>query len=162
MPIINPKHLIFLFSWLFWSGLAIAQETSNTAGGNAFGNGGNVAFSIGQIVYTSNTGSSGNISPGVQHAYEIFILGTEESESNSSFIVFPNPITENLTLENSISYNQKLEYQLLDMQGKLIGKGSINSAQTLIMANSLTNGTYFLHVLKQGNKKVQTFKIIKN
>src|SRR5688572_14704694 len=75
-----------------------AQESVNSAGGDATGSGGTVAYSIGQVVYTTNTGTSGEVAQGVQHAYEIYTFGINQTELNISLTVFPNPTANNLTL----------------------------------------------------------------
>ena len=48
------------------------------------------------------------------------------------------------------------------MQGKQLSNGQIVAQQTQINMNSLPTATYFVNVVNQENKKVQSFKIIKN
>ena len=144
------------------AGFAQAQQSANAAGGDATGSGGSVAYSIGQVVYTANNGPTGTVSQGVQQAYEIFLIGINETELNNSLSVFPNPIVDNLTLQISDYNNEKLSYQLFDLQGKLLSKGQIIAQQTQIKTASLPSATYFIEVLNQENKQVQSFKIIKN
>ena len=154
---------IVLFAIGFLSaGFAQAQQSANAAGGDATGSGGSVAYSVGQVVYTVNNSPSGTVSQGVQQAYEIFLIGINETELNNSLSVFPNPIVDNLTLQISDYNNEKLSYQLFDMQGKLLSKGQIIAQQTQIKTASLPPATYFIEVLNQENKQVQSFKIIKN
>ena len=50
---------------------------------------------------------------------------------------------------------------LIDTQGKVLGQGNINSQETKMEMYQLPVGTYFVNV-NQENKKIQTFKIIKN
>ncbi|MCO5232761.1 MAG: T9SS type A sorting domain-containing protein [Chitinophagales bacterium] len=156
------KPILLLILGLLWAGLTQAQESSNASGGDATGSGGTVAYSVGQVVYTTNTGSSGTVSQGVQHAYDIFTVGIKETAINISLTAFPNPTTDNLTLQIQDYNNEKLSYQLFDMQGKQLSNGQIVAQQTLINMNSLPTATYFIHVVNQENKKVQSFKFIKN
>ena len=144
------------------AGFVQAQQSANAAGGDATGSGGSAAYSVGQVVYTVNNSPSGTVSQGVQQAYEIFLIGINETELNNSLSVFPNPIVDNLTLQISDYNNEKLSYQLFDMQGKLLSKGQIIAQQTQIKTASLPSATYFIEVLNQENKQVQSFKIIKN
>jgi hypothetical protein len=139
-----------------------AQQATNASGGDATGSGGTVAYSVGQVVYTTNSGTTGSVAQGVQHAYEIFTVGIKATELNISLTVFPNPTADNLTLQISDYNNEKLLYQLYDMQGKLLNNGQITAQQTQIDMNSLPSATYFVNVVNQENKKVQSFKIIKN
>ena len=154
--------IFFLTAGLLWAGITQAQESANASGGVATGSGGTVAYSIGQVAYTTNTGSNGSVAQGVQHAYEIFTVGIKETELNISLTAFPNPTTENLTLQISDYNNTKLSYQLFDMKGKQLGNEQIVAQQTQINMNGLPSATYFLNVLNQENKNFQSFKIIKN
>jgi hypothetical protein len=147
---------------LFGLGGLHAQESANASGGDATGSGGTVAYSVGQVVYTTNTDTSGTVSHGVQQAYEIFTIGINETELNISLSVFPNPTADNLTLQISDYSNEKLSYQLYDMQGKLLNNGQVTAQQTQINTASLPSATYFINVVNQENKQVQSFKIIKN
>jgi len=54
-----------------------------------------------------------------------------------------------------------LSYQLFDMQGKQLSNGQIVTQQTQINMNTLPTAIYFINVLNQENKKVKSFKIIK-
>lgn len=156
------RPIVLLTAGLLWAGFAQAQESANASGGDATGSGGTVAYSIGQVVYTTNTGSNGSVAQGVQHAYEIFTVGIKETELNISLSVFPNPTTDNLTLQISDYNNEKLSFQLFDIQGKQLSNGQIVAQQTQINMTSLPTATYFINVLSQENKTIQTFKIIKN
>jgi hypothetical protein len=48
------------------------------------------------------------------------------------------------------------------MQGKQLSNGQITAQDTQINMNSLPTGTYFVNVVNQENKKILSFKIIKN
>lgn len=156
----NTSYIILILSFVVFT--AKAQESTNTSGGDATGSGGTVAYSIGQVVYTTNTDASGTVSQGVQQAYEIFTVGIKETELNISLSVFPNPTADNLTLQISDYNNEKLSYQLFEMQGKLLNNGQVTAQQTQINTVSLPAATYFINVVNQENKKVRSFKIIKN
>jgi hypothetical protein len=156
------RPILLLVTGLLWAGLAQAQESANASGGDATGSGGTVAYSIGQVVYTTNMGSSGSVAQGVQHAYEIFQVGINETMLNISLSVFPNPTADNLILEVSNFKFLTLSFQLYDMHGKLLNNGQVTEQQTQINTASLPSATYFIHVVNQENKQVQSFKIIKN
>ena len=136
-----------------------AQQATTTTGGDASGSGGTVAYSVGQVVYTTNTDASGTVSRRKVPTNSQLAL---ETELNISLTAFPNPTTENLTLQISDYNNEQLSYQLFDMQGKQLSNGQITAQQTQINMNSLPTATYFVNVVNQENKKVQSFKIIKN
>lgn len=139
---------------------AQTQQATTAAGGDASGSGGTVAYSVGQVVYTTNTDAFGTLSQGVQQAYEIFTYGFTETELNISLSVFPNPAADHLTLQVKDYSNEKLSYQIYDMQGKLIRAKAITSNQTQVDMRNLPSATYYFHIVQE-NKKVQSFKIMK-
>lgn len=138
-----------------------AQEAVPASGGDAVGSGGSVAFTVGQVAYTTNSGATGLVGQGVQQAYEIFVVDTEETNLNIVCSVFPNPTTNDLILEVQSLNNQKLSYQLFDVQGKLIISNQVTNNQTKIKTKDLPSAIYFLNILQDKNQ-IKSFKIIKN
>ena len=140
-----------------------AQENVNATGGNALGSGGSSSYSVGQLVYTTNTGTNGSVAQGVQQPYEISVVtGIEEAKGiNLSVSAYPNPTTDYLTLRIDEFELSTLHCQLYDMNGKLLQNEKITGNQTSIVMSNLVPATYFVKVI-QGNKEVKTFKIIKN
>jgi len=141
---------------------AQAQQAATATGGDASGSGGTVAYSVGQIVYTTNTGTTGSVAQGVQQPYEIStVVGIEDNSINLALTAFPNPTTNNLTLSVGQADLSKLNFQLYDMVGKLIESRKIASSTETIGMETLPNATYFLKVMNN-SAEVKTFKIIKN
>lgn len=155
--------IIFIVSLSLLFGTEIrAQESINATGNNASGNGGSVSYSVGQLAYQTHTGINGSVSEGVQQAYEISaITGIEEAEGiNLSVTAYPNPTTYYLTLEVKAFELSNLHFQLYDISGKLLQSEKIISNQTNIVMSNLLPASYFVKV-RQGNKEVKSFKIIK-
>ena len=141
---------------------AQAQQATTATGGDASGSGGAVAYSVGQIVYTTNTGTTGSVAQGVQQPYEIsIVLGIEDNSINLGLSAYPNPTTNYLTLNVGNFELSTLNFQLYDISGKLIeSRKIISSTETIAMGN-LSSATYFLKV-SNNNNEVKSFKIIKN
>ena len=158
---LKPIFILMITIGMIWANLIQAQESVNTTSGNASGSGGTIAYSVGQVVYTTITDTSCTISQGVQQAYEIFKVEINETEINILISVFPNPTANNLTLTVGDYSNQKLLYQFFDMQGKLLNNGQVTTKHTQINTDHLPAATYFINVLNQENKKILTYKIIK-
>ena len=139
-----------------------AQESINATGGNATGSGGSLSYSVGQVVYTTNTGTNGSVGQGVQQAFEIStVTGIEEAKGiNLSVSAYPNPTTDYLQLKVESEKLKDLSYQLYDISGKLLQSEKITGNQTSIVMSNLVPSTYFVKVI-QGNKEVKTFKIVK-
>lgn len=161
------RHKKLQLSYLLLLGLGLtglqAQNAVPASSGNASGSGGTVAYSIGQIVYTTNIGTNGSVAQGVQQSYEISIVTTLEDakDINLSVFAYPNPTTDYLTLSIDDFDASNLSFQLYDLNGKILQNEKITNNQTNIVMRNLIPATYFLKVI-QGNKEIKTFKIIKN
>ncbi|MCF6364813.1 MAG: T9SS type A sorting domain-containing protein [Bacteroidales bacterium] len=154
------KTITYIAFLLLGIGGLHAQESPVAAGGKATGAGGTVSYSVGQVVYTAHTGTTGSISQGVQQPYEIYTtVGINEISVNLELSVYPNPTDGYLTLKSEDSSN--LSYQLFNIQGKIIEDKIISSTSTDISLESQASAAYFLNVLKN-NQVIKTFKIIKN
>ena len=156
-----------LLTFTFSLSTVSAQESVNATGGNASGSGGSASYSVGQVFYTTNTGTNSySIAEGVQQPYEIsVVIGIEQAKGiNLECLAYPNPTTDFLTLQVDASTMfsiQSMEYKLFDINGNLIKREIITGDKTQINMQNFVPATYFLKVV-QGNKKVKTFKIIKN
>ena len=157
------NNTLFLLAFLL--SFSVQAQTSHqvlsATGGDATGIGGTVAYSVGQIVYSTNTGTTGSVAQGVEQAYEISSVGIKETALNISLSVFPNPTSDFLTLKVQDYNNEALSYNLLDEQGKLVLNEQIITQDTQVAMSTLARGAYFINIV-QANKKIQTFKIIKN
>lgn len=139
-----------------------AQETVPATGGDATGAGGSSSYTVGQVVYTTNPGSNGSIVQGVQQPYEISTtVGIEVTEINLEIGAYPNPTNNALTLNIGNYNNEKLTYQLYNMQGKLLDSKQVVNSSTTIGMQDLPVTTYLLNVL-DNNSLIKTFRIVKN
>jgi hypothetical protein len=137
-----------------------AQESPTASGGEATGAGGTASYSVGQVVYTTATGTNGSVAQGVQQPFEISTtVGINETAIHLEMSVYPNPTTNYLTLKTDD--NSNLSYQLYDLQGKVIENKEVNANSTIITMEALPKATYFLRVTDNKNT-VKTFKVIKN
>lgn len=141
-------------------GNLFAQQNTDASGGNASGIGGSASFSIGQLDYLTASDSLGNITQGLQQAYEILIIrGVEEIDINLT--LYPNPAADFVVLSVQNTNIQNMTYMLYDAQGKVIVSQKLNTNQTSISMADLANDIYFIKVLNNGNE-LKVFKIIKN
>lgn len=139
-----------------------AQEAVIAAGGNAPGSGGTVAYSVGQIVFTTHIGTNGSVAQGIQQPYEISTAqGIEENYIKLELKVYPNPTANFLTLDVGNAELSTLNFQLYDISGKILKHRKIMSSTETIDMENLPSAIYFLKVARN-NKIVKTFKIIKN
>jgi len=143
-----------------------AQEVIPASGGNVSGSSGTVSYTVGQIVYSTNSGINGSMAEGVQQPFEISeIIGIKETKINNPEIsVFPNPTNDFLTLKIDVSTPLNIRflyYQIYDINGKLLESKKLADYETTISTANLVSGIYFLKITDE-NKEIKTFKIVKN
>lgn len=163
MQSMKNKKVHFLKAlFLLRLGSVFAQQSTVSAGGNATGSNGSVSYSVGQTVYTTATGSNGSMAQGVQQPYEIqTVLGIENFNINLQMAVYPNPTVNFLSLEIR-NYNfENVQYQLYDLNGRLIATNKVALDTTTIAMEQYPSAIYLLKVLNN-TKEIKTFKIIKN
>lgn len=147
---------------LLISSATYGQEAVMTTGGNSEGTGGFISYSVGQLVYTSTSGSNGSIGQGIQQPYEIYtVVGFEFSEIDLQFNVYPNPTKDMINLRVEYYNHEELSYQLYNMDGKLLEHRQVIKKNTPIDMSNLNNNTFRLYVIKE-NVLIKSFIIIKN
>ena len=140
-----------------------AQETNPASGGEAFGAGGKVSYTIGQIVYTTASSMSGSMAQGVQQPWEITVVSAEEEASEISLEInaYPNPTTGFLNLKVESFPLDNLSYQIFDLRGVLLKSQTVENGQSRINMEDLANSVYILKVI-QGDRDVKVFRIVKH
>ena len=151
--------IVFLFSLKLTS--IQAQVAISASGGNATGSG-SVSYTVGQTVYTTNTGTNGSVAQGVQQPHEISVVtGIEEAKDISlEMVVYPIPATDFVMLNIANYEGINIRYQLYDINGNLLKDTKVEGNETNIPMQNLLPSMYFLKVT-DNNKVIKTFKIIK-
>jgi hypothetical protein len=161
------KHKKLKLSIVLLLGLGLtevyAQEAVPATGGNASGSGGSVSYTIGQVVYTTNSGTNGSVAQGVQQPFEISVVTAFESAREISLQckVYPNPTHGIIKLIIEFSVHENLRFRLYDINGVILQDKKVESSETEISMDNLSSSIYFLKVTDH-NKEVKVFKIIKN
>jgi hypothetical protein len=148
-----------------------AQQTVASSGKEASGAGGSVSYTVGQISYTTISGTGGSVAQGVQQPYEISVItGLEEAKNITlEWSAYPNPTSNFLTLSlrgvgNPVLKVDNLSYRLYDMYGKLLEEKKIEDKETSIQMGSFMAATYILKIIQTNSvssRELKTFKIIK-
>ncbi len=155
-----------LLAFTLFLSSSYAQEVIPASGGNATGSGGSVSYSVGQVFYSVITGETGSVAEGVQQPYEISVVTSITEAMGIDLVVsaFPNPATDYLILRVENYDFENLEFQLLDVGGRLLKEGKISASETTISMTNLVPAVYFLKV-QQANPaplEIKIFRIIKN
>jgi hypothetical protein len=141
--------------------LSYAQETIPSSGGNATGTGGTFSYTVGEVIHTTNTSSTGSVLQGVQQAYEIQTLSNPELLTvQLTAVTYPNPTTDYVVLKITDTALVNLQYTLFDLSGKTIVSKKITTSSTEINMINFFVGMYLLKLTKK-NQPIKTFKIIK-
>lgn len=81
------------------------------------------------------------------------VINAKDLEGNSEvFNVFPNPVSQFLTVEGII---QPAEFQLVNLQGEIVLEGVVSSQENKIDVQFLSSGIYYLKI---GNNRVKIVK----
>lgn len=86
-------------------------------------------------------------------------LSNDSFENKNTVKLYPNPVSNNLTIENPFSSNFQL--QVINQSGQLILKQNNNKSSISLDVTTLSKGLYFLTVHSE-NDETQTVKFIKN
>ena len=158
----NQKLSFYLiFTFLLISHFAVAQQSINSAGNNATGNGGTVNYSIGQVFYHHLNGDNNTLNEGVQYGYEITNSIGENSNIYLTHLVYPNPTKSNFTLSISEFKTGLFSYIIYNINGSIINRAEITNSLTAISLSKFDNSTFILTVFKN-NELLKSFTIIKN
>jgi hypothetical protein len=138
-----------------------AQSAVLATGADATGGNGSVSYSVGQVAYLVK-GSNREISEGVQQAYEITSLSSNETSisTEKDILLYPNPFKDYLYLDFTTNNFKGSEYQIFDAQGKLIKTDKITQSKSEFNFSFLPSAMYIIRINRNG-ENLKTFKIIK-
>lgn len=157
----NYNIILSLVLALVCTNILNAQISANSSGGDASGSGGTAAYTVGEVVYTSVNGSSGDVEQGVQHAYSVSGVGISNPAFEIALSVYPNPTFNNLVINITKGFQENLRYRVTDMLGQIVHGGTIATTETVIEMHTLAAATYFVAVVNQQNQALKTFKVEK-
>ena len=154
------QKLILAIALLVGAVHSQAQTAVATAGGEA----GTMSYTVGQPFVEPTISDAGSFTLGVQQAYQIAVVEVGVPEFATALTleaaVYPNPVTDRLTLCVSDIESFTLRYTLTDANGRVLAAADIAKAHIAIEMGGFVQGVYFLRVT-EGETLVKTFKIVK-
>ncbi|WP_299521518.1 T9SS type A sorting domain-containing protein [Winogradskyella sp.] len=151
------KKLLFL-TLLGFALQMTAQNHVLSSGSDSESSAGKVTYSVGLIHYKEATGTGGSLSVGSQIPFEVSETLSIDEFNNLTLKVFPNP-TENF-LNVHLNSVDDFTYQIIDLSGRTVTSGELNTLQSKIELTSLETSIYIFNILKD-NTIVKSFKISK-
>jgi hypothetical protein len=162
------KKLLFLFCFYSFnlysqSFQSLVCSTGNVS--NSF-----VYYNLGETITTTFSQSTLILTQGFIQPHDsssvIMLSSNEKNEENIEVITFPNPFSNNITLQIKNSEPQNSSIQIIDILGRAMPV-SFQSEQSGSMSQSyfintsfIQSGNYFIRIVNQ-NKLVKVIKIIK-
>jgi aldose sugar dehydrogenase len=160
MTTLKDQHLI----QLVLNGAGDSVISSNVVAGVSFGRLRDICISPSGRIYisTSNSSASGTGSK-VDKIIEIYdpSFVAVNDPVKSKITVYPNPAADYAIIRVPIHlFMSSMEYTMLNMEGKMILKGPVNSDSTQVNMNRLAKGVYKL-IISLGKSIIYTEKIMK-
>ena len=151
------KKTAFVLFSLFATISVSAQEVVSTQGDSYSNAGGNIDFTIGEVIINTGTNGINDLTQGFHQTNWNFV-GLEDHAPSYEAIIFPNPTSEVLNIRTSTFEN--VTYTLYDAQGKLILQDKLSAEQTPIQVSQFAQGSYSL-TLSNKTQNLKIFKLIK-
>lgn len=152
---------VALVSFIFLTSQTLAQNNTVSSGAVATGSSGTASYSVGQVFYISSINDNGKVIQGLQQPYDVAVItGVNDLQINLKVTAYPNPAPDYLTLSIDNTELSQFNYQLLDMQGKILRQEKFGNRNINIKVSDFPNGIYILKVFSK-QKQLKTFKIIK-
>jgi hypothetical protein len=79
------------------------------------------------------------------------LSNSEITMDKNSFMVFPNPANEFLTIKNHMQTDDKFEYHIVDFTGRILKKGDARFNEQIDIGN-LTSGNYIIQIKTEKGK----------
>ncbi|GEM_PF-1551750 len=157
----------FIIAWLSviitightYAQAPILQVVNTTGASTTTGSSGIIVeYSVGELVTaTANPTSDPSITQGVLQPFYGFVSTTEVFDEKYTFKCYPNPVTEQLTIETDFAGFQ--EYRILSINGEIITSGRFD--YTSIHLSTLPFGTYVLTLNSKNQPLTKSINIIK-
>jgi Secretion system C-terminal sorting domain len=117
----------------------------------------NIITSTNVIKYSSNP-NGWEIEENVYTQNFVLNLSNDIQEIDK-VIIYPNPTNNFITIQNNQRKTENIEYEIVDLTGRIVKKGKIKFNEDLSIEN-LTKGNYFIQIeTENGEKTIE--KLIK-
>ncbi len=77
-----------------------------------------------------------------------FTIGVDEVNNNFEFNLYPNPATDEITIQ--LPFEKKSDYQIINLIGEIIQEGNLTNSKT-ISVETISSGIYFVRITNENN-----------
>jgi hypothetical protein len=144
---------------LLLGGTVQAQEVVSTQGESYETTSAMLDYTIGEPVIFTGTDGVTTLTQGF-HQSNWNLASTFTLDENTEINVYPNPVNDHLTIENSDFEGNS--YVVYDGQGKMVHHGELKEEETTLEATKWAPGTYNLVIHSKDQAKLKSFKLVKN
>ena len=139
----------------------LKPEVVSSSGGSGIGSGVSLNWTIGQPIINTYVSNASTLSNGFLHGSITIADEIPAIPSNLVFKVYPNPTQESIVISTPSLETENLRYEIATIDGKLVFSSmALSSNQQLIDLQLFKNGIYLLSIF-QDNKKINSFRVIK-
>lgn len=139
-----------------------AQNVISSAGASAIGTNVQLSWTVGEPITETFSGTNSILTQGF-HQGKLTVTAIEpDIYPGISLSVYPNPVVFELNLYLWGTGNTIFEYELYNIEGKLLIHKKIQNQPEIINMQKYPAGTYLLKVIANEIKSLKTFKILKN
>lgn len=154
---------LLIFILMFCQAFAIkAQQVVASSGNTATAGGYSVAWTLGEPVIATLTGSTNILTQGM---HQTNLVATDVGNvvfPGLEVKVYPNPTGDFLTVEVIRKENELLQLELTDIAGRRVILKKVLSGTEEIDMRSYVPGVYLVHIFNSGREHVKICKIVKN
>lgn len=156
----TPLTIYFLLITVFSYAQSLEQTVIGAAGNFSANSGGStLSWTVGEPISTTENSSSAILTQGFQQPVTVNPLSiSNKIEDEIAVQVFPNPTTEQITIQTNS--RTALKAELINVLGQVIHSYALNDASLTIDLTRLPAANYLLQVYSK-KSSIQTFKIQK-
>ncbi len=153
------KIVFMFYLTCFITCAVIAQEVISTTGCSAETESVHLNFTIGEPISETFISTDCILNQGMHQVIYTITSLEETPESENEILLFPNPVTDVLTLciTNKADDNHLILY---DLNGRILFETNVYQEETSFSMSAYVTGTYFLKVFTNDNEP-KVFQIVK-
>jgi hypothetical protein len=87
----------------------------------------------------------------------VFPIAVTTTDNTNNYKLYPNPATEEIFIEIENTTAENINYQIIDLSGRLVKQGMLTNRINGISVAELTNAVYFVQLIGANETKVLKF-----